>query len=404
MNTALNVLHVHPVDVSGGGAKMVFQINDRLNEYADTTSKLLVGQKESTSDTVIELNRPFVEEAATQVLERYLSLDGLGSPSSFRLRRILRKHDIDVLHLHNIHGRYFNMLNIPLVPESVEIVWTFHDMWPITGNCAYSYGCERFRESCGSCPHLDEYPTIKLDTTSVLLGIKRRLFNRDITVTVPSQWMYEHVEHSHLDQPDLRHVPNGIDTDHFVPHDTDQARANYDIPEGDRVVLFVASSIDNPQKDIGTLLKALERLPRKDTTTLLTIGGGDLPRERLADEFTVRAPGYIPEDELPMAYSAADVCVVPSRAESFGLVATEAMACETPVVVSSVAGLKEQVSSEYGWLAEPGDPSSFAETISQALQDTDSDYKGHLAREHVLQNYRLSDCVKEYHRIYHEIS
>jgi len=399
----MNVLHVHTIDVSGGGAKMVFEINRRLNGYPDTSSQLLVGTKESDEETVIELNRTAIETGATRVLERYLSLDGLGSPSSLRLRRIIAKQDVDVVHIHNIHGGYFNMLNLALIPESVAVVWTFHDMWPITGNCVYSLGCERFKNSCGSCPQLDEYPSLRFDTTPVLLSIKERLFDCDLTVAAPSEWMYEKVTESRLDQVDLRHVPNGIDTDYFSPRDRERAREYYDVPVDDRVVLFVASSVDSTRKGLGTLLDALDHLSGKGGTSLLAIGGGDLPEDRVSDEFTVRTPGYIPEEDLPVAYSAADICVVPSLAESFGLVATEAMACETPAVVSAVGGLQEQVDPENGWLAEPGNARSFAEAIRMALQNETRDRKGELARQHVLENYRIEDCVGNYHDLYAEL-
>src|SRR5204863_673784 len=82
----------------------------------------------------------------------------------------------------------------------------------------------------------------------------------------------------------------------------------------------------------------------------------------------VKFVGPREQDELPLYYAAADVCVIPSYSESFGMVAVEAMACGTPVVASSVGGLRSTViDGETGFLVPSGDARAFAQRINQLL-------------------------------------
>jgi len=397
---SMNVLQVHTRDQGGGGSQMVSEINQRLNKRNGIISKLLVREKSGSSNEVIELEQSFPERALDHIVERVLSLEGLGSPRSLRLPNWINKWDIDLVHLHNIHGYYFNFLNIARIPEDVALLWTFHDMWPLTGNCTYAYGCEKYQETCRNCPQLNEYPQLRLDTTPVLHRLKRRLFDRDYSIAVPSEWMLDHIRKSHLHKPTMHNVPNGIDIKRYRPLDCQSSRDKYDIKQDQIVILFAASGIHSPRKGFSFLINALENLETKSNITLLAIGGDNLPRNQFDDSFTVRNPGYIPELEVPAAYSAADLCVIPSRAESFGLVATEAMACGTPVVAFEVGGLAEQITEKTGWLVPSEDTEALGETIQQAIDNVPNHSMSEEARERAVNNYDINRCVTQYSEIY----
>ena len=67
----------------------------------------------------------------------------------------------DVLHLHNLHGGYFDLRVLPELSAHQPTVVTMHDEWLYTGHCAYTLDSERWLEGCGSCPHLDSYPAAR---------------------------------------------------------------------------------------------------------------------------------------------------------------------------------------------------------------------------------------------------
>jgi glycosyltransferase involved in cell wall biosynthesis len=142
------------------------------------------------------------------------------------------------------------------------------------------------------------------------------------------------------------------------------------LPE--RMILFVGTI--EPRKNVARLVEAYSRL--RDGQVKLVIGGarGWLYEEVFARveelELTgdVLFPGYIPPDELPLWYNAAELFVYPSLYEGFGLPPLEAMACGTPVITSNVSSLPEVV-GEAGLTVDPMDSMGLAEAMNQVLAD-----------------------------------
>lgn len=182
-------------------------------------------------------------------------------------------------------------------------------------------------------------------------------------------------------------IPPGVDLDLFRPHDRDESRFKLDLPPNQPIVLFVGRV--DPIKGIDTLLTAAERLRDNAELTsppMILFVGGDLdaagqptgPLAAVAAEARSRDVadrfhfvGSQPQDQLPLFYSAADLVVVPSRYESFGLVAIESMACGTPVVASRVGGLTYTIEEgASGLLVPPSDPEALADALSLLLLDT----------------------------------
>jgi D-inositol-3-phosphate glycosyltransferase len=173
-------------------------------------------------------------------------------------------------------------------------------------------------------------------------------------------------------------LPPGVDHRVFSPGDQAQARARLGLP-GERVLLFVGRI--QPLKGLDLAVKALAEV---DDAVLWAVGGpsgaegpAELDRvQELAADLGVEERVLIlpprPHHELADYYRAADVCVVPSRTESFGLVALEAAACGTPVVAASVGGLRSiVVDGETGFLVEGRDPLEWATAVALLLDDRD---------------------------------
>ncbi|MBW2183219.1 MAG: glycosyltransferase [Deltaproteobacteria bacterium] len=175
-------------------------------------------------------------------------------------------------------------------------------------------------------------------------------------------------------------IPCGVDPDLFIPRDALQSKVHLNL-HPKRFILFVGR-ID-PVKGIDTLLKAMALVKNKLTNgkgvNLLIIGGdidnsdyskdSELQRlkqltERLDLKNSVTFLGAQRQDQLPYFYSASELCVLPSRYESFGMVALEAMACGTPVIASKVGGLTSFIQDEItGFLVPEEDENSLAEKI-----------------------------------------
>ena len=178
-------------------------------------------------------------------------------------------------------------------------------------------------------------------------------------------------------------VRPGVDLSLFQPTDRDEARGKIGYGPG-RIVLFVGRLERLKGVDIAIRALALLRDRQHDDVRLLILGedsqdADESEMERLKN-FAARVGvsdrvdflGTVAHHELPFFYSAADVCVMPSYSESFGLVALEAQACGRPVVASDVAGLRSVVRDDVsGYLIGGHDPATYAERIGRLLDNPD---------------------------------
>jgi D-inositol-3-phosphate glycosyltransferase len=222
---------------------------------------------------------------------------------------------------------------------------------------------------------------LRLDSEGRLLRHADRIVAATQAELAQFQWLY------HADTQRVAVIPPGVDTAHFYPIPSDEAREYAGVPADKRMVLFVGRV--EPLKGIDGLLKAIAVLKSQDPSLtaslcLAVIGGSPADGEDAATEMgrlreirrdlqiedTVTFLGQKAQDTLPYYYSAAEVVVVPSHYESFGLVALEAMACGTPVVASETGGLVFLVrDGETGFHVPTGDPEALAERLRQLLTD-----------------------------------
>jgi D-inositol-3-phosphate glycosyltransferase len=208
-------------------------------------------------------------------------------------------------------------------------------------------------------------------------------------------------------------VPCGVNLDLFQPVEQRAARRALALREDDRILLFVGRV--EPLKGIDILLGAAAELAMEHDCSVLVIGGDSGAQQgeiaylrnlaaRLGIAERVSFLGAVDHERLPLYYSAADVCVVPSFYESFGLVALEAMACGTPVVASRVGGLAGTVrDGETGYLIPWRCPEPFAERIELLLGNEELRRAfGRTARE-VVERFRWSNVAEQVIGVYREL-
>ena len=170
-------------------------------------------------------------------------------------------------------------------------------------------------------------------------------------------------------------IPCGVNLDLFRPIEREIARSHLCF-NSESIILFVGRIV--PLKGIENLLKAMTYLDKMGKIKLVVIGGdghSQAEMQRLKNlsrtlriEGKVIFVGSVKQETLPFFYSAADLCVVPSYYESFGLVVLESLACGTPVVATKV-GCAESVirHGETGYVVADNTPESLADKISRLL-------------------------------------
>lgn len=309
----------------------------------------------------------------SRVLERLLSLQSVLHPSPLQLLRSSLFQQTDLVHLQIIHLDFFNLLFLPWLTRRKPAVWSFHDMWPLTGRCIHPFACDEWLSGCLRCPDLTTPFAMARQGAARMYQIKRRIYaSSDFDVIVFSTWLGNRVSRSPLLRGhQIHHVPPGLDTATFAPANGDLSRQRLGIPV-DRTVIGFRQS-DSIFKGLPAAVDALSSLSDRDDIHILTCGEtGRI--EALQAHFPVTELGEVqaPED-LADFYRAADIFLMPSTAESFGMMAAEAAACGVPCVVFDGTPLPETCFvNEGGGIAVPqGDTRALAGAL-RALADDPS--------------------------------
>lgn len=294
----------------------------------------------------------------------YFSDDRVPGPD-----RLAARPWTDVLNLHWVagfldYGKFF-----PTVREGQPLVWTLHDMAPMTGGCHYAMDCDRFTERCGACPLLGS--TAEGDLTRRIHRRKAAALSRlrpeTTRIVAPSRWLAGEAQRSSLlGQFEVEVIPNGLDVDIFQPRDRGVARDMLGLPRDGLVLLFVAESVNDYRKGFDLLQEALRGLGSEKNVTLAALGGSG--SDGLEDALAL---GRVDNAHIMShIYSAADMFVSPTRADNLPNVLVEAMACGVPCVSFNVGGVPDVVRhEETGLLAPAEDVHVLREAIERLLGD-----------------------------------
>ena len=328
------------------------------------------------------------------------------SPGTWRLLD-LAPHRPQIIHAHNLHGLkggYFDLRALPWLSRQVPFVMTLHDAWLLSGHCAHSFACDRWKSGCGQCPDLTIYPAIRRDATTYNWRRRQEIFAETrLFIATPSHWLMKRVEQSMLRPAitEARVIPNGVDLSIFNPGDRLKARAELKLPPEADVLLFAANGIrNNIWKDYRLLQMAIGKLASHSRTPpLILLALGEAADDERIGKALVR---FIPYQSNPRSmaqyYQAADVYLHAAHAEVWGLTITEAMACGCPVVATAVGGIPEQiVEGETGFLTPPGDPTSLAEQVRLLLEDPSlRSAMGTAAAKHARARFSLKQQLASY--------
>lgn len=315
----------------------------------------------------------------------------------------------NILHLHNLHGGYFNPWSLPLLSAVKPMVWTLHDMQALTGHCAHSLDCVRWlpETGCGECPSLSAYPRLWRDTTRQLWQNKRTIYaHSSLYLVTPSVWLQRLAERSLLREQPLVCIPNGVDTGIYRPQDKKEARRLLGLPQG---VLLIGGCADgglaNPWKGgkyaMETVLELKKNLP---DLQFLNIGVKNIPKEFQGADWVQHIP-YIHEPaQLARLYAALDLLLYPSLADNHPLVCIESLCCGTPIVGFATGGIPEIVRDGMdGLLVPTHDGTALTKAATTLLQDTSLKNKmGQEAAASAAQRFNLELFAHRYEKVYEE--
>lgn len=277
------------------------------------------------------------------------------------LSRISELQQAGIVHLHWVAG----MVGFPQAGKELrgkQVVWTLHDMNPLTGGCHSTAGCGRYAVGgCGACPQLGN-PMDKSDVAAQNFAARQSGYaDMNATVVSLTAWQAACARKSILlrDFPQAI-IPNSVDPYIHTPLPRSWARAALGLPMDRKAIIFGAGDLGRWNKGLQILNLALEELRSlwRGSFPLLLFFGANGDPTGLPENYECISLGRLNPCELAKAYSAADVFISPSLQEAFGLVTAEAQACGTPEIGFLGTGAEDIIEDGVtGYLAaHPGLP------------------------------------------------
>lgn len=256
-------------------------------------------------------------------------------------------YECDIVHFHLIHNLidtgYLNYIT-KLKPSII----TFHDPYFLGGHCIHHFDCNKWKNHCFDCPYLDELFPLSSDYSSLNYFIKKEsLKDSQISVIVSTDWMKKKV----LDSPiwkdkKIYKIPFGIDLEKYKPSNNKrELRKKLDIPENDLVIMF--RSVNDSFKGLDLIKKSLNSLKDSRNITVITVDNVGLLTDLNINNLNIKEYGWVKDEQLIELYQVSDLFLMPSRQETFGMMAIEAMACNTFVLSLDCEGsaISEVISS-----------------------------------------------------------
>ena len=311
----------------------------------------------------------------------------------------------DIVHLHWVGLGVLRIEDLPKIRQ--PIVWTLHDMWAFCGSehCNLDTS-ERWKNAYSR----ESRPTEArgIDLSRWVWRRKHKAWSNVAMTTVsPSHWMQQCATDSSLwkDNQLVSHkcVYNGLNVEVFKPIEKLKARSKLGLNNDLPVLLFGASSLHSHVKGGDLLSKALKQASNRELKfQLVTFGSGE---SFMFSNTRITHLGYLNDvSKLAEVYSAADVILMPSRMESFGQVASEALACGTPVLCFDTTGLKDVVEHKVcGYRAKCFSIEDFVDGLEWLLKSKNKAELNKAARDHVLNRFQISETTDAYIKLYSQV-
>lgn len=418
----MKIVHVC-TDASGGGAayamvnlhRALLQLGQSSAILADAPALGLDNFERFPDDSEIRATRSratglLVWTNRSSVSNSHFSIDLLGCDLS---NHPLVK-EADVIHLHWTADFLSSRSIVNLAKLGKRIVWTLHDMRPLTGGCHFSAGCNKFHTGCEKCPQLinDKWKFTALNFKSLRDAVQiSKLF-----FVAPSNWMAENITRSAISSNSKYKVIHyGVDHQIFKTGLRDEARAVLGLRKDVIYILVVCQSFREKRKGAHASFEILEHLYQiKECRKKIDSGsirvllcGKDTSSFPLPSRWCVEHLGYINNDRIVNAYRSANMLLFTSLEDNLPNVILEAMSCGLPVaahVVGGVSDLLGSTSEDIGLHLNPNDTADSAQRIAEVLQNSSRlNIMSENSRKRVEKFFTLEQQAEKYLSMYSQI-
>jgi glycosyltransferase involved in cell wall biosynthesis len=403
----MKIVHINNTDLTGrrfNGHDIQIAFNRR-----GISCKQFVIEKRGTDPNTIsivkEFEEPFLRNSC-RLFENNLSVQSMIYPYGWRIFRHPEFTSADIAHYHLLHNYFFSYAMLPELVVAKPSVMTIHDPWIFTGHCIYPIDCKKWEtEECTRCPHLDRHFSIKKDNANYMWKIKKEIFSDlNVDLVVASKWMLDMVKRSpvtaHIQNVHL--IPFGIDAKVFhAKRNKILIRKQLGIPLENIVLFFRADP--SLYKGLSYIQKMLERLRTSKPITLLTVGSMGLVYAK--NHQLIEKDWINDENSIAELYAVADIFLMPSIAEAFGMMAIEAMMSGLPVIVFDGTALPDiTFAPDCGIVIKNRDIELFTKTIERLIENPEECIqRGEMGHRLASKYYDIEDHFRIILELYEDI-
>ncbi len=398
----MKVLQINTIYKNKSTGRTCWELEKKLIEQGHECVTAF-GHGDNYGENTYRINS-YPEYAIHNILSKATGLEGYFSYfATKRLIRFMKKYSPDIVHLRNLHGHY---LNLPLFfkylkKTQIPVVMNLHDCWILTGKCCHPtyHSCDGWLNECKNCPARAEYPVSwHFDFSRMMFKHKKKWFSQleKCVVVGVSNWIAGEGEKSHLGKFPVKYVYNWIDTEAFHPYEGVK-KSDFGLCD-DKFTVICAGAV---WRDDDTKTEDLIRLADKldNNTQILLVGSA---KENLNHPKIIKAGFTNNTETLAKMYSASDVYVHFSTADTFGKVIAESMACGTPAIVYNVTACPELVAEGCGASVDLHDIDGIVEKINEIRESGKESYSQKCV-ERVKNNFNYEKNVQQTIEIYKEL-
>jgi glycosyltransferase involved in cell wall biosynthesis len=399
----MKILHLSAASEHTGAGKAALSTHNELLNQGIDSHILFLKSSINNHNTYSYYHVSFVnklEQKTTSLLERMpLKIypkrkKSIFSPAfiGISLRDLEVIKSCDVIHIHWANHGFIDLTEIK--KWNKPVVWTLRDMWPFTGGCHYSFDCEGFKSSCGSCPALGSSSTYDLSYYVLKRKIKY-IKNQDIKWVAISSWMKKQAKNSTLlKNAEISVIPSGVDGSVYALIDKEKARSLLKLPLNAIIILVGATSIREEYKGfeyVKSVLQGISHDVLVVTFGSTTFNTGDIPQKHVDY-------GNCNTDDLDQLYSAANLFLGPSIAEAMGKTFLEAQLNGLPVVCFKNTGPEDIIEhKKTGYLATFKDVQDLTIGLNYCLNNN---FSTSYIRERALIKFDISVVCHSYIDLY----
>ncbi|MCI5178817.1 MAG: glycosyltransferase [Candidatus Electrothrix sp. AW3_4] len=413
----MKILYLSTSDIKGGAARGAYRLHRGFLQNG-IDSKLLVSRKYSDDHTVIGPQTK-IKKAITflrpQLGHAILKLQRTSNgvchsvnilPSG--LHKYINNSDANIVMLHWVGGEMLSIAEIGKINK--PIVWRLADQWAFCGTEHYTLlGQEkRFTEGYNALNRLGDDKGFDIDKWTWQRKVTH-WYNKPMTIVSGSHWLADCAKSSYLfKNKNVKVIPSGLDMDIYKPLPKATARQILNLPPDKKFVLFGSMfAASDSRKGFHLLLSALQTLSKNITSEVEAIIFGASEPESPPDfGIPSRYLSTLQDDySLVLAYSAADVFVLPTMQDNLPYTIIESMACGTPCVSFAVGGVPDIIDHKVnGYLAEPFDTEDLSRGIQSILENkTWCEGIAEKCRRKALDEYDVNIQVRRYLELFDDI-